>query len=283
MSCDLHTHSNYSDGTMSPSELITEAKRLGITIALTDHNTVAGATEFLAEAERLGVTAVAGTELTVDYKGTELHLLGLFIAPEHFDELERLTRKYALLKERNNAELIGRLNKAGYRIDYEKVKAHTAKGNVNRAHIAAELVTMGYVACRDEAFDTLLKEGNGFYFPSERLDVLEAIGFFANIKALPVLAHPMKELDETALRAFLPEAIAAGLVGMEVMHSDYSAEDADIAAKTAKEFGLLPSGGSDFHGANKPHISLGTGKGRLSVPDGFYEGLYKEKNRRCTE
>ena len=273
MFCDLHTHSIYSDGTYTPAELIGEAKRLGLIIAHTDHNTAAGLAEFMAEAEAANVTAVAGVELSTDCGGTELHLLGLFIPPEHYKTIDKLTAQYTALKEQSNIDLVKRLNAAGYVIDYADVKKRNATGNVNRAHVASELKDKGYVKSVDEAFDTLLYEGGGFYKPEKKLDFFEAVRFLRKVNALPVLAHPLQELEEHELRDILPEAIAAGLAGIESRHSSYSKTEESICDRIAEEFGLLKSGGSDFHGTAKPGVFLGVGKGNMCVATDYYTEL----------
>ena len=271
--CDLHTHSVFSDGTYTPGELVAEAKRLNLIIALTDHNTAAGLPEFMEAARAMGVTAVPGVEFSTEYNGKELHLLGLFVLPEHYAAVERLVKEQHVLKEISNMELVERLNQAGYLIDYAKVKRRNPNGNANRAHMAAELLEQGYVASVREAFDTVLCDDGGFYMPPSRLQLLEVIEELRRIGILPVLAHPLQELTETELRTLLPKAIDAGLVGMETMHASYTPEVICLAEKIAAEFQLLASGGSDFHGAVKPDITLGTGKGWLCIPSNIYLNL----------
>jgi len=277
MRCDLHTHSIYSDGSFSPKEIVAEAKRLGLTVALTDHNTVSGLAEFLEEAKRQGVTAVPGIEISTDYRGKELHLLGLFVETQYYDRLEQVMKKYHALKEASNKDLVERLNEAGYLIDYETVKKSVPEGNVNRAHIATALVEKGYVKSVREAFQTILKEGAGFYVPPARLGLLDGIRLLREMKAIPILAHPLQELGEQELRQLLAEATEAGLIGMETQHSSYDEEKLALAAQVAGEFSLLESGGSDFHGIPKPDVFLGTGKGNLSVSGQVYENLLKKK------
>lgn len=279
MNCDLHTHTNHSDGSSTVSELVRGAKERELIIALTDHNTVTGLPEFIAEAEQLGVTAVGGTELSTVYKGEEFHLLGLFIDAEYYEAVESLCREYHLLKEKSNIDLVEKLCRAGYVIDYSSVKARNLKGNVNRAHIAAELIKEGYVSSIPEAFDRLLDEKCGFYIPPRRLELTEAIGFLRDIKALPVLAHPLKDIDDVKLRRILPELVGAGLVGIETMHSSYSDEKIALSKEIAKDFGLLESGGSDFHGSIKPGVMLGVGRGNLDIPDMVYEKLLNYRRK----
>ena len=278
--CDLHTHSVFSDGTYTPTEIIAEAKRLGLIIALTDHNTAAGLPEFMAAAQKLGVTAVSGVEFSTEYKGKELHLLGLFVMPEHYAAVERMVKEQHVLKEISNMELVERLNQAGYLIDYAKVKGRNPNGNANRAHMAAELLEQGYVTSIREAFDTILSDNGGFYVPPPRLKLIDVIQELRQIGVLPVLAHPLQELTEPELRELLPKAIEAGLEGMETMHSSYTPERISLAENIAAEFSLLPSGGSDFHGSVKPDISLGTGKGWLCIPADVHSNLLAAWNCR---
>jgi predicted metal-dependent phosphoesterase TrpH len=273
MYCDLHTHSHFSDGSHSPAWLISQAKELNLAIALTDHNTVSGLPEFLAEAHNQGVRAIPGIEFSTVCHGKELHLLGLFILPEHYAAVERMVKEQHVLKEICNMELVERLNQAGYLIDYAKVKGRNPTGNANRAHVAAELLERGYVSSVNEAFHTILGDSGGFYVPPARLELIDVLEELRHIGALPVLAHPLQELTEEELRELLPAAIEAGLAGMETMHSSYTPETIALAGKIAEEFHLLPSGGSDFHGFVKPDISLGTGKGWLSIPRQIYEDL----------
>ena len=273
MLCDLHTHSLYSDGSFSPAELIASAKAQNLTIALTDHNTAAGLPEFMAEAKKQGVTAVAGVELSTVWEGKELHLLGLFLPPESYSELNQLMQAFHILKEQSNIDLIQRLNDAGYAIDYPSVKKRNLTGSINRAHIAAELLEKGYVSSVRDAFNRLLGEDCGFYVPPTRLGMLDAIRFLRKVRAIPVLAHPLQELDAQQLRRLLPEAVDAGLIGLEVIHSNFSPEKQALAAEIAAEFGLLPSGGSDFHGTVKPDVRLAFGKGNMEVPVAYYHNL----------
>ncbi len=273
MRSDLHCHSVWSDGTWTPAELVAEAKRLGLVLALTDHNTVAGLPDFLAEAEKQGVTAVPGVEFTTEYGGKELHLLALFVRPEHYEPIETLMVKYNRLKEESNRDLVARLNAAGYHIDYADVLRRSPNGNVNRPHVAAELLAKGYADSMWHAFENFLGEDKGYYVPAERLQLTDAIRFIRSLGALPVLAHPLQELSGEELRALLPDAVEAGLIAMEVMHCSYTDARIAEARAIAADFGLLPSGGSDFHGEVKEDVSLAVGKGNLSIPLQFYTDL----------
>lgn len=273
--CDLHTHSIYSDGTLTPTQLVALAEKIGLgAVALTDHNTVLGLPEFLAAAEGKSVKAVPGVEFSVDYPDRELHILALYIQPVHYDAAMAIAQKLNENKKQSNLDLIANLNKAGYHISYEKIKASMPAGEPNRALIAAELTKQGYTASNQEAFDRLLSPKHGYYHPPKRIDAFELIHFVRSVGAVPVWAHPFLHLkEEQQVRTFLSKAKEAGLEGMEVRYSMFSKEQTALAEVLVNEYGLLPSGGSDFHGANKPDISLGIGRGGLEVPLSWCEAL----------
>ena len=272
--CDLHTHSVFSDGTCTPGQLIDEAAALGLSaIALTDHNTVDGLPEFLAAAEGKDILAIPGVEFSTDYNGRELHLLALFIDPAHFPTVRAVANDYLRRKAQSNLDLIAALNAAGYGVDYEKILAQSPNGNINRAHIAAALTEMGYTRSIKEAFQTMLGKGGKFYKEPAKPTFWEMLDLIKSIGAIPVLAHPFLNLDEERLRVFLPQAKEQGLVGMEVAYSTYDDATAACAARLADEFGLLPSGGSDYHGTKKADIKMGTGRGTLQVPAEWVDRL----------
>ncbi len=272
--CDLHVHSWYSDGTCSPAQLLDEAEKIGLSaIALTDHNTVDGLSSFLEAAQGRGVEAVPGIEFSVDYMGIELHLLGLYIRPQHYWQLTAMLDDDKRRKEQSNIDLAKALNRAGYKVDYEKIKAGTNEGFVNRAHFASQLVELGYAESVRDAFSRLLHPSAGYYVAPQRQNVFDIIRYFKSIGSAAVLAHPFLQLDEAALRGFLLQAVPAGLDGMETLYPRYNDQTTALAQKIADEFGILPSGGSDFHGANKPDISLGCGTGDLAVPASYLEAI----------
>jgi predicted metal-dependent phosphoesterase TrpH len=272
--CDLHTHSIYSDGTLTPRELAELAKEAGVSaIALTDHNSVGGLCEFIENTERLGIIGVAGVEFSTEYRGVELHILGLFIDREHFAAVEEFVGRFKERKAQSNIILVENLSRAGYIVDLDGIKAKTPDGYVNRAHIAAELVKNGYVESVNEAFSKLLSEKNGFYQPPLRNGAMETIEFIRSIGGVSVLAHPFLQLDEQQLREFLGEAVGVGLDGMETEYSLYSRERIELSEQICDDFGILKSGGSDFHGANKPDRRIAVGNGNILVPFDYYEKL----------
>lgn len=276
MYCDLHTHSVFSDGTDTPEELIRQAEALGLSaLALTDHNSVAGLPRFLAAAEKSPVEAVPGVEFSADYKGGDLHILALFVRPEHFEAVDELVAQPDRWKRESNLALAENLTRAGYPIDYEALEAATPGGHVNRAHFGRELARLGYAESVEEAFQKFLKQRCGYYTPPRRLDALETVGFIRSMGAVAVLAHPWLNLKtRNALEDFLSLAVPAGLDGMEVRYSKFSPEESNLALELVNTYGILPSGGSDYHGFPvKPDIAMGTGRGDLKVPEEWYRDL----------
>ena len=275
MFCDLHAHSRFSDGSDTPEDLVELAKKQGLkAVALTDHNTVAGLPDFVNAARGRGVEPVPGCEFSTDYQGTELHILGLFLEPKHYATVTALLEEAQREKERSSRDLVASLVATGYALDYDAICQKTS-GQINRAHVAAALMEGGYVSSVKEAFQTLLGKQHGHYRAPKRIDAYDCIRFIKSIGAVAVLAHPFLDLDSLQLRAFLPQAVEAGLDAMEVAYSKYSPQTTDEAARIAGEFGLLPSGGSDYHGYNKPDIQLGTGRGDLRIPYSWLEAMRK--------
>ena len=278
---DLHTHSNCSDGSLTPAQLLQAAETAGVTaVALCDHNTVAGLPEFMDAARESTVEAVAGTEFSVDYQGKELHMVALFLPRESWPVVTKRLEQLRRDKEESNRALVEALRKGGYEITYEAVLAVAGGEWVNRAHVAQVLTQSGYTPSVKAAFATLLGRHGGYYVPPRLPDALETVAFIKQQGAVAVLAHPLLSLDETQLREFLPLAVAAGLDAMETMYPLFDEAATHMLRETAKEFGLLESGGSDFHGAAKPDTRIGVGKGSLAVPDEVLEKLRQKQDRK---
>lgn len=281
--CDLHTHSTFSDGTLTPSQLVSEALAHHLrAVALTDHNTIAGVSAFLEAAKKTPLQAIAGVEISTGYLGKDVHILGLFLKQERYEELDAYLAVINQRKEESNLALLDSLNRAGFDLHYAQIRERH-QGNVNRAVIASEMLRKGYIRDIQEAFQGVLSPKNGYYVPPEYIPAFDAVAFLHSIHAVPVLAHPLVSMSEKELRAFLPEAKRNGLAAMETRYSTYSPETAATAQAIAQEFGLLESGGSDFHGDNKPCIQLGSGTGALVVPYMFAQRLWALTNRTdCT-
>ena len=283
--CDLHAHSTFSDGTCTPEELVTLGLEAGLcALALCDHNNVEGLPRFLAAAEGTALKAVPAVELSTDYTPPgeptrELHIVGLFIQPEHYAAVTKRAEQLLARKEESNIRTLEALAKEGICVDYWAIKAATPGGLVNRALIARAMMEKGYVASIQEAFDTWLHPKLGYFKEPKRLDVYETLQFLRAIGSVPVLAHPFLNLKTPELlEGFLPGAMEAGLQAMETRYSKFTPEQTAQACAIADRFGLLHSGGSDFHGANKPDICLGTGRGDLRVPTDLLQKL-ERKNK----
>ena len=271
--CDLHTHSTASDGTFSPKELVEQARQIGLgAVALTDHNTLTGLSEFVQAARKTAVRAVPGIEVSTEYEGHEMHIVGLFLTPQAGVELERHLKIFEQEKEENNRELVEALNRAGYRISWERLRQQVM-GRMNRAHIAAALTEAGYIQSPEEAFRTILRPDGPFYHPPHCPQSLQVLEMLRDLKICPVLAHPFLSLMPRQVEDFLPKAKKQGLIGMEVFYSTYNRRTTQAAQAMAEQYGLLPSGGSDFHGAIKPDIRLGVGRGNLKIPMDWLERL----------
>lgn len=278
--CDLHLHSVFSDGTDTPEEIIDLALENGFSaVALTDHNTVAGLERFIAYAADKPIDIAPGIEFSTEHNGQELHILGLFIQPSFFMEVTEYVKTADKTKEASNIKLARKLNENGFLIDYNKIKSATPNGKINRAHFAAALCESGYVESRGEAFATILSEEYGWYKRPERLSSLKTIDFIRSIGAVPVWAHPLFHVNCKECEAFLPVAKEHGLIGIETEYSTYSEDDTAFSKRMCEKFNLLESGGSDYHGKNKPDISIGKGKGNLAISYNYFVELRKRTSR----
>ncbi len=272
--CDLHTHSKYSDGTDSPEKLVELAEKAGLSaIALTDHNTTGGLRPFMEAGAKSSVMTVPGCEFSTEFNGREAHIVGLFLPERSWDAANEYTRALIIRKKKSNEDLIAKLQSGGYDITYDEVAETVIGGKFNRANVAAVLLKKGYINDTKEAFGTILSSRGGYYTPPRRLDPFETIRFIKECGGVSVLAHGLTKMSERRLRIFLPLAKEAGLDAMEIRYSEFTPEDTAVSEALAKEFGLLPGGGSDYHGSIKPHIQLGIGKGGLEVPFEWCEKL----------
>jgi predicted metal-dependent phosphoesterase TrpH len=271
---DLHTHSTASDGTFSPEELVYLAKKEGLqALALTDHDTVDGLKTAYQTAKEEKLPFLCGVEISIKFNGPgHFHLLGYFLEPE-IPELDNTLKKLKKAREERNVKMIEKLNSLGIEITMEELK-EIAKGEIGRPHIANLLVKKGVVKSFDEAFEKYLKKGAAAYVPKALLLPEEAIKLIRKAKGIPVLAHPITlKLNYFELKAYLKELKDFGLMGIEVFYTEHNSEFTRFLLDCAKELGLLITGGSDFHGKNKPDIRLGKGLGNLNIPFEFYQKL----------
>ncbi len=271
---DLHIHSRASDGTFSPSELVRYAKNLGLeAIALTDHDTLMGLKEAYKEAENIGLPFVCGIEISIKYEREgHFHLLGYFLKPE-VPEIEETLKKLHEAREKRNLKMIEKLKELGINISYEELKR---EGNVEigRPHVARVLVEKGYVSDVKEAFEKYLKKGAPAYVPKSLLSPEEGISVIRKAKGIPVLAHPVTlKMDREEFEEYLLILKEMGLMGIECYYSEHDKSFTEFLIGLAQKFDLLITGGSDFHGENKPHIKLGVGYGDLKIPFECYQNL----------
>ena len=223
------------------------------------------------------VIAVPGCEFSTEWNDKEIHVVGLFFQEKYWNEIEDFLELSHIAKINSNLALIANLNRVGYQVSEEEASALT-KGDFNRSHIARVLMKKGYVHSVQEAFDTLLKEGKGFYTPAKKISPMAVIRFIKVYGATAIIAHPFLNLSLEELKVFLPQAKEAGLDAIETLYTEFDEETTRTAIALAEEYGLKQSGGSDFHGAAKPDIFLGTGRGNLCIPYSFYEDLLKCAN-----
>jgi len=276
---DLHTHTTASDGSLSPAELVNLARRLGLkAVAVTDHDTIAGLPEALAAGRALNYEAVPGIEISAEFRPGSMHILGYFIDPADLNLNQRLGELQQARRTRN-IEMLGRLKTLGLKADMEDIEAAAGGGQIGRPHFARVMTAKGFVTEPNEAFELYLKRGRPAHVEKFRLGPAEALTLIRRAGGLPVLAHPatlrLNGLD--ALEDLVAELKNQGLAGIEVYYSDHTRQMAEDFLALARKYDLLPTGGSDFHGENKPGVELGRGRGDLAVPYDFLAGLKQQK------
>jgi hypothetical protein len=272
---DLHMHSTCSDGTFRPADLVRRVREAGVThMALTDHDTVEGLAEAAEAARTEGVRFLGGLEISAEFGPGTLHILGYGFDPADPRLLSRLTFVQKCRADRNPV-IVERLNALGLEVTLEEIARRAGGDLVGRPHFAQTLLDKGYVQSRQEAFDRYLAKGQPAYADKVRLSPAESIEIIRGAGGVAVLAHPLqlKIEDHDALDAFVRDLKDLGLQGMECYYRNHTEEDEARFTALARKHSLLPTGGSDFHGANRPRIHLGVGEGRLKVPPECWEGL----------
>lgn len=272
---DLHSHSTASDGTLAPAEVARLAKQSGLVgFALTDHDTAEGLAAAAAESSRLELTFIPGIEISCTYPhpGT-MHLLGYCVDPQS-EHLAELSRQLVDARNNRNPRIIAKLREAGIAITMEEVEAESGGTVVGRPHIAAILVRKGYVSSIKHAFDKYLAPGGLAYFDKERLSPREAVDLILQSHGIAVLAHPvqLRTENDAQLERVVKDMVDLGVQGIEIIHSDHAPELMEKYSKLADRFGLLKTGGSDFHGMNKKDIQLGTVRGQR-IPRQYMDEL----------
>ncbi len=271
---DLHTHSTESDGTLTPQELIMHAKETGLSaIALTDHDTIGGIAKARPVAESLGLELVPGVELSTDYEKQEVHILGYYINEENPEFCAQL-KNFVDGRDKRNEKMTALLRDEGFDITMEGLYAENPDSVITRAHFAKYLVEHGFVKDRKTVFAKYLGDDCRCYVPREKITPFEAIRLIRLGGGLAFFAHPVLcHMTQERLRTFIGDLKDARLTGMEAIYSMNTPDDETNMKNLANEFDLLISGGTDFHGSNKPYIHLGSGRGNLCIPYDILAGI----------
>ncbi|MBQ8548768.1 MAG: PHP domain-containing protein [Lachnospiraceae bacterium] len=278
---DLHVHSNHSDGTCSPEELVSLAQTSGVSVfALTDHDTVSGvrkAKDAAAQSASSGpeVTVISGVEISAAYKKKDIHILGLFV-DETNPVLLAALEEAVTARDLRNEHMAERFRSLGIPLTLEDLRLMNPDTVITRAHFANYLIKHGHVKTSQEAFSRYLGYDAPCFVPREYMQPERAVSLILQAGGLPVLAHPLLyKLPPAELEALLKRLSEAGLKGLEVYYSSNSGFDEQVCFGLANRFGLLMTGGTDFHGANKPNLFLGTGRNHnLNIPEQLLEPLY---------
>ena len=275
---DLHVHSNRSDGTFSPRQLVDYAMEKGLkAFALTDHDCIDGLEEAIQYAETLKKKAeegqslqvpevIPGIEFSTEYQEQDVHILGLYI---HYQEASFQKQLKAFVDSRisRNQKMCRLLTDTGLSVTYEDLLAEFPDAVITRAHYAKYMLNHGYINSMAEAFERYIGDRCPCYVPREKITPVQAVELVLKAGGVPVLAHPLLyHMSDSRLDALISQLTEAGLLGLEAIYSTYTAAEERQMRRLAAKYGLLISGGSDFHGENKPGLDLGTGYGRLFIP-----------------
>lgn len=271
---DLHVHSTESDGTLTPEDLVAEAKKAGLAaFALTDHDTCQGVCKAMPLAASAGIELIPGIELSTNYHGKEVHIVGLYIDIEN-EQLLKKTAEYRKCRSERNALMVEALRKEGLSITMEELVAENPDCVITRANIARFLYEHGQIKSVREAFDRYIGDHCKCYVGRLKVASTDAVRLIKEAGGTAILAHPLLYgLSNTNLQKMIDELNPAGLDGLEAIYSTYATGEEQQMKRLARENGLLISGGSDFHGSNKPDIALGKGRGHLYIPYSVLETI----------
>lgn len=277
---DLHVHSCYSDGSLTPKELVDLALTTGLSaFALTDHDTTDGIDEALQAAAHTSLEVVPGIEFSTRWEHRDVHILGYYI-DYHATSFQQKLHEFLDARDLRNVRMCKRIREyTGFPITLEALTEAFPDAIITRAHMAAWLVEQGYIPSRPEAFEKYLGEHAPCFVSKTEVTPTDAIGLILANGGIPVLAHPLLyQLPEEKLHTLLQEVKEAGLLGIEAVYVLNQGEDESYVRSLAKQYNLCITGGSDFHGKNKPDIALGTGlHSNLAIP---YELLTELKKFR---
>ncbi len=272
---DLHVHSDKSDGSMSPAALTAYAAEKGLrAFALTDHDTIDGLAEALEAAKQFpDLEVIPGIEFSTEYKGRDIHIVGLYIRYDDPEFLKYLT-DFQDSRIRRNEKMCNNLAAAGIDISFAKLQSEFPDSVITRAHYARYLLEHGYVGSLKEAFDRYVGDHSKYFVPREKVTPVQAVELILRAGGIPILAHPiLYRMSDAALEELVSQLKDAGLIGMECIYSTYSSAEERDMKRLADKYGLTYSGGSDFHGKAKPGLDLATGYGKLFVPETILDDL----------
>jgi hypothetical protein len=258
---DLHTHTNRSDGTFTPDELVRLAAERGLeVVAVTDHDTTDGLEEAMATAAEVGVQIVPGVELSAEFERTSVHVLSYWMDPANA-ELQAELRRLRDDRFRRGELMVERLRGLGFPVSFERVREIARDGNIVRPHVAQAMVEAGVVASEEEAFERWIGDGRPAHVPKHALAPVDAVALIRDAGGLCVLAHPGMWGDQTSVPDELIESMAAaGMAGLEVDHTDHTPEQRSYYRALAGRLELIPTGGSDCHGTRYDPVRLGTSR-----------------------
>jgi len=255
---DLHAHSTASDGTLSPAELMQHAHAAGVNVmALTDHDTTAGIAEARDTATQLGMEFIPGIELSVTWDNRTVHIVGLGI-DENSEPIQAGIKKLMDFRQRRAEEIGRRLEKAGYPDMYEKAKAYSNGRLIGRVHFARALVAAGHADTVGAVFKKFLVGGKPGFVPGAWAELSDVVKWIREAGGRAIIAHPARyDMTRTKLRQLIADFKELGGEGFEVCSGSHSKDDVNTMAQHARDFDLLASAGSDFHGPENPWVNLG--------------------------
>lgn len=279
---DLHVHSNASDGTFSPSQVVELAKNAGLdAFALTDHDTTAGVPEALEKGRDLNIEVIPGIEVSSSFDGTEIHILGLFVNSDD-PVLAAMLEKMRISRDRRNEKMLENLAADGISFTKEEICGDNPDTIITRAHIAHALVAKGICSGMDQALKKYLQYGGRYCPQKEHLSPEEVVKTLISNGAFVALAHPFQyKFGDKKTEELIAHMADLGMKGLEVYHSSNNKLESMKLQEMAVRHHLLPTGGSDFHGGNKPDISIGTGRGGLRVSSLLLEDIKRERAKQA--
>jgi predicted metal-dependent phosphoesterase TrpH len=283
---DLHIHSTASDGSLTPADIIDHAQKLNLAaIAITDHDSVDGSKEALQIDIPPSLHFLTGVEISAAHPpffpgSGSFHILGYAIHLDNRD-LNQALGKLQDARKNRNPEILKRLNKLGFRISLEEVNQEVGEGQLGRPHIAYAMLKKGFVASINEAFDKYLGNAGPAYVDKDRIECEQAINIIRAAGGVPVLAHPalLNIENNQKLDALLQNLVKIGLAGIEVYYPGHSPQQIRQYTELAENYGLLMTGGTDFHGSITPDTKMGSGDGDLFVPYTLYKELIDANKR----